>query len=248
MHAYDTIRLTSMSRKGTRISMRQSTPPPGQATREENKQTLNNAIQASRWEAFLCTLVPGVLYYLLPDRLTISPSWLLLVIEGVVLLSLLLSTTIRGPLPQHVLRATSFLLLALVTAGLLIGVVLLITTLDTANPKGANLLTTAITMYLFNVVVFALWYWEVDGGGPYQRYLQGHEAADFLFPQQTNGNTSNWVPRFLDYLFLAFTGATAFSPTDTIPLTRYAKLLMMVEAIIALMILTILAGHAVNIL
>ena len=233
--------------KGVLIGMQQNKAHQNQVQAEEDDQ-VESDLQASRWEAFLCTLVPGALYYLLPSSLTVQPSWILLALEGVILLSLLLSTMIRGPLPQHILRGTSFLLLALGTIGLLIGVVLLIMQLDTIKPGGETLLTTAVTMYVFNVVVFGLWYWEIDGGGPYQRYLNGHEAADFVFPQQANGNSNGWVPRFLDYLFLAFTSATALSPTDTYPLTRYAKSLMMLEAIIALLILTVLAGHAVNIL
>src|SRR6266581_4758280 len=84
------------------------------------------------------------------------------------------------------------------------------------------------------------------GGGPWKRHLSGHQAADFLFPQQVSGNS--WVPHFLDYLFLAFTGATALSPADTFPLSRLAKALMMIEAILSLTVVTVLAARAVNIL
>ncbi len=103
-------------------------------------------------------------------------------------------------------------------------------------------------LWSFNVLVFALWYWEVDGGGPLKRHLSGHQAADFMFPQQAKGNTSGWAPHFLDYLFLAFTGATALSPADTYPLTRTAKALMMIEAIISVTVIVILVGRGVNIL
>lgn len=122
----------------------------------------------------------------------------------------------------------------------------------TLPKKGTNdalaLLQTAVLLWVANVLVFALWYWEVDGGGPKKRHRHGHRAADFMFPQQADGNTSGWVPHFLDYLFVAFTGATALSPTDTYPLTRVAKGLMMVEALNAIVILAIIIGRIVNIL
>jgi uncharacterized membrane protein len=104
----------------------------------------------------------------------------------------------------------------------------------------------AALLWFFNILVFALWYWELDGGGPWKRHLSGHQAADFLFPQQVSGNS--WVPHFLDYLFLAFTGATALSPADTFPLSRLAKTLMMIEAILSLTVVAVLAARAVNIL
>ena len=112
------------------------------------------------------------------------------------------------------------------------------------NLKGwvATILFAAI------IVVFALWYWEIDGGGPYARHLKGHQAADFMFPQQVNRNDGSWAPYFLDYLFLAFTGATALSPADTFPLTRKAKGLMLIEAVLSMSIIVVLAARAVNIL
>ena len=95
--------------------------------------------------------------------------------------------------------------------------------------------------------MFATWYWEIDGGGPRKRLIAGHQAADFQFPQQIGGNTSGWAPGFIDYLFLAFCSATALSPADTMPLARRAKLLMMGEALISLLILFLLVARAVNI-
>ena len=100
---------------------------------------------------------------------------------------------------------------------------------------------------MFNILVFAFWYWEIDGGGPRRRHEAGHRAADFLFPQQVEGKSGKWAAGFFDYLFVAFTGATAFSPTDTYPLTRRAKALMMVEAILSLTIVVILIGRVANI-
>jgi hypothetical protein len=214
----------------------------------EHTPSQKKSFKSSRLLAIFCALGLGGLYFLLPERLIITPRWVLLAVEAAIILPLLIASVIQKPLSQKMFRRLSLLLLGVITVALLIGVVLLITTLGTSKTKGENLLTTAASMYVFNVVVFSLWYWETDGGGPYKRHLKGHRAADFMFPQQVDGNSSSWIPLFFDYLFLAFTGSTALSPTDTYPLTPRAKLLMMIEAIIALMILTILAGRAINIL
>lgn len=123
--------------------------------------------------------------------------------------------------------------------------VLFILTLPT-DKHATNLLRSTALLWFFNILVFALWYWEIDGGGPWKRHLSGHHAADFLFLQQVNG--ASWAPHFLDYLFVAFTGATALSPADTYPLTRRAKVLMMIEAVLALALIGILVARAVNIL
>ena len=91
-----------------------------------------------------------------------------------------------------------------------------------------GLLYSGLLLCGCNVLMFALWYWEIDGGGPEQRRESDHQAADFLFPQQMVGLDENWAPHFFDYLYVAFTGSTAFSPTDTMPLSHRAKFLMMV--------------------
>jgi uncharacterized membrane protein len=136
------------------------------------------------------------------------------------------------------------LLLGIVTLALAIGVIFLVTDLS-AFTSGIKLLRTAGLLWLLNVLVFALWYWDTDGGGPRKRHEAKHKAADFLFPQQADG--ISWVPDFFDYLFVSFTGATAFSPTDTAPLTRQAKLMMMVEGSISLIIVAILVSRVANI-
>jgi uncharacterized membrane protein len=149
------------------------------------------------------------------------------------------------------MRLLVLLLLGIMTLVLLSSVFLLVTTTTRypeAEKRAGSLLRDAALLWASNILVFALWYWELDGGGPFQRHLKGHQAGDFLFPQQANDNPSDWVPHFVDYLFLAFTGATAFSPTDTLPLSRMAKVLMMLEAFISLVILVVLAARAINIL
>jgi len=105
-----------------------------------------------------------------------------------------------------------------------------------------------VAIWAMNVLVFGVWYWETDGGGPATRHRNGHRAVDFQFPQQMGGDPGRWKPGFVDYVFLAFCSATALSPADTMPLTRQAKLLMMAEALISMTVLVVLVGRSVNIL
>ncbi len=195
--------------------------------------------------ALIGILLTGLLYLVLPANLTIGPNWLLLVVEGVFVVPLFIDVLTAWNLSHRVRRMLVLVPLAVSTLALVIGVALFILTLPT-NTHATNLLRAAALLWSFNILVFALWYWEVDGGGPWKRHLSGHRGADFLFPQQATGE--HWTPHFLDYLFVAFTGATALSPTDTYPLTRLAKVLMMVEALLSLTVVGILISRAVNIL
>ena len=205
------------------------------------------AKMASRWASIVGILSTGVLYAFLPQRLRIGPNWLLLVIEIVALLPLVIVLLIQPEFSNRAIRIYVMILLGIVTLALAISILLLIISLPT-NRHAADLLGSAAVLWSVNILVFALWYWEIDGGGPMKRHQSGHQAADFMFPQQVNGNDGNWAPHFLDYLFLAFTGSTALSPADTYPLTRPAKTLMMIEALLSLTIIVLLAARAVNIL
>jgi uncharacterized membrane protein len=205
------------------------------------------AKMAPRWAAIIGILALGVLYALLPARLRIVPGWSLLAIEVVLLLPVVLLWITHRTFSHKIVRILSLVILGFVTLALASGVILLVITLP-GNTHPKTLLPSAGLLWSFNVIVFALWYWEIDGGGPLKRHQAGHQAADFMFPQQVNGNDGGWVPHFLDYLFLAFTGATALSPADTYPLTRPAKTLMMIEALLSMLIILLLAGRAVNIL
>jgi hypothetical protein len=101
-----------------------------------------------------------------------------------------------------------------------------------------------------NVLVFGLWYWQLDGGGPLERRLEHRREPDFLFPQQTlaENNGTSWQPRFIDYLFVSYTNATAFSPTDTMPLSQWSKLLMIAQSAASLLLAIMVVARAVNIL
>lgn len=197
-----------------------------------------------KWEVTIGVLFIGVIYFFLPDDLTFGPSWGLLAIEVVLLLPLWIFWMTGHALSFHVTRRASMVLLGAVTLGLAIGVLFLIRDLP-AFKNGLHLLQTAALLWVFNVLVFALWYWNTDGGGPRNRHQPDFKPKDLLFPQQANGD--KWTPEFFDYLFVAYTAATAFSPTDTYPLTARAKLLMMVEGIISLMLVAIVVSRVANI-
>lgn len=205
---------------------------------------------ATRWAALLGIVTVGLIYAALPSRLVIGPNWLLLAIEAVFIIPLAIYMLSGRKLSPATIRALILVLLGILTLALAVGVLLLIFLITTESRRvtAVILLRSAALLWGFNVLVFALWYWEIDGGGPYKRHLSGHQAADFMFPQQVDGNKSGWVSHFFDYLFLAFTGATALSPADTFPLTRQAKALMMIEALLSLTIIVLLAARAVNIL
>ena len=115
---------------------------------------------------------------------------------------------------------------------------------------GRTLLYGAFAIWVTNVIVFALWFWELDGGGPPRRLANPKQPRDFAFVQMTDPEVSaaGWHPRFADYLYLSFTNSSAFSPTDTMPLTRWAKMLMMLESVISILTLLLVAARAVNIL
>jgi uncharacterized membrane protein len=202
---------------------------------------------APHWTAISGLVAIGVLYALLPTKISIGPSWLLLAIEVVFLLPFVIATLTNRRVSPITLRVGSLILLGIVTLTLVIGIGHMIVTLKN-DLKGLALLYSGLLLYGSNVLVSALWYWEIDGGGPEERRHSEHQTADFLFPQQLGGLDVNWVPHFFDYLYVAFTGATAFSPTDTMPLSHRAKFLMMVEAILALVLLSFIVSRGINII
>lgn len=192
-------------------------------------------------------LLIGVLFIVLPGQVTLGPSWLLLVLEALLLAPSLVSGIIaRRHLPFRLARSLAMTLTILVTGDLILSVGALVRNLTTL--RGASLLETGATLYTINVLVFAAWYWEIDHGGPIKRMIARRVAVDFQFPQHAAGNPQRWLPGFVDYLFLAFCTSTALSPADTVPLTRRAKLLMMMQSIIALIVLAIIVGRSINVL
>ena len=207
-----------------------------------------------RWPALVAVLGIGGLYAALPTSLIVmGPRWLL--VAAVIVL--LMPTVISHRMGHHFLNEVlGYLLNSVVTLAMIGSLALLLAALPAHLIMPQDLLRSAAALWITNILVFASWYWRLDAGGPHQRGLTpGHEDGAFLFPQMTMGTKAKvaagenaWEPHFVDYLFLAFNTSTAFSPTDVPVLSRWAKLLMMIQALISLLVIALLAGRAVNIL
>lgn len=200
------------------------------------------------WPALIAVVVAGAAYALLPDRLREGPRWL---IPGVVAFLVALSAGSRHRGYHDLSAWLGRAVTTVVTVALVISVILLVTTLPDSRATGRALLPIAILLWSLNVVVFARWYWEIDGGGPHYRHPSTYRWPDFAFPQfqlDPDNASSYWMPGFIDYLFLAFNTGTAFSPTDTMVMSRRAKGLMMSQGSISLAILAILAARAISLL
>lgn len=206
-----------------------------------------------RWPAVIALLAVGGVYEALPSSLYWGPHGLLIVLVVLLLIPTVL-TRWRGH--HHAHRVLSLTIDAVVTFYLVTSVGRLVHALLTGHIQASRLLLSSAALWLTNVLVFALWYWNLDAGGPHQRDLRGgHEDGAFLFPQmmmspqaKAQAGEQDWDPNFVDYLFLAFNTSTALSPTDTAVLSRWAKCLMMVQALISLTVIALLAARAVNIL
>ena len=197
-----------------------------------------------RWPAAVALLVVGALYAVLSDGLTLGPRAFLLGIVAVLLVPLL-TAHLRGS--HRLARGFGFGVIGLVTLAVVASVFLLVSSSLGGATSAPALLRDAALLWVINVATFAVWYWEIDGGGPAKRHREGHVSGDFLFPQMNLDKTARaWSPGFLDYLFLAFNTSTAFSPTDTAFLSRRAKVLLMVQALLSLLILAVLVSRAVN--
>ncbi len=206
-----------------------------------------------RWPAVLALLAIAGLRLVLPDALSYGPRWLLLVVVA----GLLVPTVWARRAGSHGLnQALGYCLNGVITADLMWSLTMLIVSLPRHTLAPLALLEAAAALWVVNILVFASWYWRLDGGGPRARELAGaHKDGAFLFPQMTltpelraQMGEEGWSPNFVDYLFLAFNTSTAFSPTDSPVLSRWAKAMMMVQALISFATVALLAARAVNIL
>lgn len=208
-----------------------------------------------RWPALVAVLAVAGLYFALPDALIVGPRW----VFPLIVVLLVIPTVISNAKGAHRLnKFLGFTVTGVLTIGMIASVVLLIRDLIQNDDKreGKQLLISAACLWATNVLVFTLWYWRLDAGGPHSRDKRlEHTDGSFLFPQMTMppdakeaADETNWSPNFFDYLFLAFNTSTAFSPTDVPVLARWAKILMMLQSVISLTVLALLAARAVNIL
>lgn len=205
-------------------------------------------LREPRWPAFVAMLAAAGVYLALPEPLSLGPSWLLLVIIIFLLIPIVVSDR-RG---HHTLtRALTFTANGIITVAMIASLIHLVQGIPHHLETPKALLRSATALWITNILVFALWYWKLDAGGPLRRERpRGLVNSSFLFPQMLSreGQDSSWTPHFVDYLFLAFNTSTAFSPTDTAVLSRWAKLGMMLQSLISLTIVALLAARAVNIL
>jgi len=203
------------------------------------------------WPAQLAVLGALALNLALPEKLTLGPTWLVPSVEGLLLVALVITTPRRTSAEGRGRRSAAVGLIALVSIANTFSLVLLVHfLLQGGKANGHQLILSSIVIWLTNVIIFGLWYWELDRGGPGDRASGDERPPDFLFPQMASPDVSPpaWRPNFVDYLYVSFTNATAFSPTDTMPLTPWTKVLMLVQSLASLITVALVAARAVNIL
>jgi uncharacterized membrane protein len=203
------------------------------------------------WPAQATILAAIALQLLLPARLTVGPSWLVPALEGILLLGMFMATPRQLEHEHRRRRRAALSLTAFVSIANIYSLAALTHLLLHSNvSNGHELIVSGVLIWLTNFLIFALWYWETDRGGPGRR-AAGHDGQpDFLFPQMTDDRIEPlfWRPKFIDYLYVSLTNATAFSPTDTMPLTPMAKSIMGAQSIVSLVTIGLIVSRAVNIL
>jgi hypothetical protein len=206
-----------------------------------------------RGQAVLAFLAISAIYLALPRNLVVGPLWLL----PTLIVVLLVPTVVSHRVGRHSLNRTlGFIINGITTLALIGSVILMVRVVATHRESALHLLRSAGLLWLTNVIVFALWYWRLDGGGPISRHKQNKFGSrSFLFPQmqihhaeRAEFECARWRPRFVDYLFVAFTQSSTFGPTDAPLLARWAKVLAMIQILISLTIVVLLVSRAVGVL
>ncbi len=231
-------------------------PPAAEDAQKKREAAWGVAVrQAGRWQALLAILASLLLYVTLPGHLYYGRVWIVPAIEGALFLALLVAGQIED-MEYRWQRRLAISLIAIMNVANLGSLLLLVHALvSSAAVNGhkitaQNLIIWSAQIWLTNVLVFALWYWELDRGGPVARGLPNHRAPDFLFPQMINPDSTeaDWAPSFFDYVYTSFTNAAAFSPTDTMPLSEWAKALFMAQSIASLVTAVLVIARIANIL
>jgi uncharacterized membrane protein len=205
-----------------------------------------------RWPVSIAIGGAIVMQVALPKHLAFHPRFLLPTLEFLLLVGLVIANPTRINRESARLRSASTLLIAVISVANVWSAVLLVDGLirstDASTPP--QLLVRGGAIWLTNVIVFALWYWQLDRGGPVARAMAVRQLPDFLFPQMQAPGLAppDWEPNFVDYFYTSFTNATAFSPTDVLPLSRWAKLTMMLQSGVSLITVALVIARAVNIL
>jgi uncharacterized membrane protein len=204
-----------------------------------------------RWPVSLATILVIALQLLLPDRLSLNFQNLILIIEILLVLFIIISNPHRIAQHKSHLWYSGIVLNLVMTISNIAGVIKLIDLLvhgKISDPT--QLLFSGGSIWISNMVIFSLWYWEIDGGGAGYRFQSEKYTPDFLFTQMSNPQFAkpNWKPVYLDYFYLSLTNSSAFSPTDVLPLSRIAKSLMSIQSLISMLTLLLIVARAVNIL
>jgi hypothetical protein len=229
-------------------------PPPATAPRQppdDSAPADHSRARVNHVPPTLAVLAALGLYLILPDQLAIGPRWLIPVLEASLVVLLNLVRAYRRRFEERDVRFLAIGVAALLNVANMVSVGLLVDSLLYGGlAKGRPLLYGAVSVWLTNIIVYALWFWQLDRGGPVARARGQERQPDFQFPQMVGGQTTavGWTPGFVDYLYVALTNAAAFSPTDTMPLTQAAKALMGAESLVSIVTVGIVIGRAVNIL
>ncbi|MDQ2883978.1 MAG: DUF1345 domain-containing protein [Actinomycetota bacterium] len=206
----------------------------------------------SRWPVVAAIMVAIALQLALPDQLVLQSRWLLPGLELAVLIALIVASPARLNRESRALRAASLTLTGLLSLANAWSATLLVLGLvhGREGQDAGPLLASGVAIWLTNIIAFGLWYWQFDRGGPAARAHARQLVPDFQFVQMQSPELAppDWEPEFVDYLYLSFTNATAFSPTDVMPLSRWAKLTMLAQSLVSLVTVALVIARAVNIL
>ncbi|MGL6236821.1 MAG: hypothetical protein ACRC20_15965 [Segniliparus sp.] len=224
----------------------------GQQLEEHAPAWLRPHNPENRLPVVAAILVAMALQLAIPDAYGLHPRWLLPGLELALLAVLTVINPIRLTRSTWLGKRANIALVAAISLDNAASSALLdyhIVTGQTGK-DAAELLGSGAAIYITNIIAYGVWYWLLDRGGPFARGAGKHPYPSFLFPQMTIGRLApkDWVPRFFDYLYVSFTNATAFSPTDTMPLTRWAKALMAAQSLVALSTVALVVARAVNVL
>jgi hypothetical protein len=206
-----------------------------------------------RWPMAITLIVAMALPFLLPSKFSLVPAWIIPVVEAMLLVALVVADPGRIDRRSTVVRALSVGLVVILVAGATFATARLVVDLIRGGPETSSpgqLLRVGSLVWIYIIIAFSFLYWELDGEGPEARARATPEFPDLAFPEHLNPHVARpgWRPEFFDYLYLGFTDATAFSPTDVMPLSRWAKLAMTVQATACLIVMGLVIARAVNIL
>jgi len=206
-----------------------------------------------RWPMAITLVIAMTLPFLLPPKFSVGPRWIVPMVEAMLLVALIVADPGRIDRRSTIVRTLSIGLVVILVAGATGATARLVVDLIRGGPETnspGQLLRVGSLTWVYVIITFSFLYWELDGGGPETRARAAPEFPDLAFPEHLNPRVTRpgWRPEFFDYLYLGFTNATAFSPTDVMPLSRWAKLAMAVQATASLVVLGLVIARAVNIL